>query len=223
MTYPLREKGYNMNDVLGISGLESVYEDELRGKDGVETITRNSDGVIVDTKITTVPEPGHTVQLTINSDFQRAVNKALADNIDMINRTYNTGNMKAAAGAAVVMDVKDGSVLAAANYPSFDQNLYAANYSASTAPTRACRCSTAHCRACIRRAPPSSPPWRWLRWTPASSTGIPRYTATACTTTSRITTPSCTRHGHSGNIDVITAIKWSCNIFFYDVGPPPDQ
>ena len=30
--------------------------------------------------------------------------------------------------------------------------------------------------------------------------------------------PKCTRHGHSGNIDVITAIKWSCNIFFYDVG-----
>ncbi len=30
--------------------------------------------------------------------------------------------------------------------------------------------------------------------------------------------PRCTRHGHSGNIDVVTAIKWSCNIFFYDVG-----
>ena len=129
VTYPLKEKGYNMNDVIGISGLESVYEDELRGKDGVETITRNSDGVIVDTKITTVPEPGHTVQLTINSDFQRAVDKALANNIDMINRVYNTGDMKAAAGAAVVLDVKDGSVLAAANYPSFDQNLYATNYS----------------------------------------------------------------------------------------------
>ena len=30
--------------------------------------------------------------------------------------------------------------------------------------------------------------------------------------------PRCTRHGHSGNIDVVTAIKWSCNVFFYDVG-----
>ena len=44
-----------MNDIIGISGLESAYEDELRGKDGVETITRNSDGVIVDTALTTVP------------------------------------------------------------------------------------------------------------------------------------------------------------------------
>ncbi len=129
VTYPLREKGYNMNDVLGISGLESVYEDELRGKDGVETITRNSDGVIVDTRLTTVPEPGHTVQLTIDSNFQRAVDKALAENIDMINRVYNTGTMKAAAGAVVVLDVKDGSVMAASNYPSYDQNLYASNYS----------------------------------------------------------------------------------------------
>ena len=128
-TYPLREKGYNMNDIIGISGLESAYEDELRGKDGVETIPRNSDGVIVDTALTTVPEPGHTVQLTIDSRFQKAVDKALAENLDMINRVYNTGSMKAAAGAAVVLDVKDGSVLAASNYPSFDQNLYATQYS----------------------------------------------------------------------------------------------
>ena len=62
----------------------------------METITRNSDGVIVDTALTTVPEPGHTVQLTIDSRFQKAVDKALAENIDMINRVYNTGSMKAA-------------------------------------------------------------------------------------------------------------------------------
>ena len=118
-----------MNDVLGISGLESAYEDELRGKDGVETITRNSDGVIVNTQLTTVPEPGHTVQLTINSDFQRAVNKALANNIDMINRTYNTGNMKAAAGAAVVIDVKNRRRAGGLQLPhALYQNLYATQY-----------------------------------------------------------------------------------------------
>ena len=71
-----------MNDIIGISGLESAYEDELRGKDGVETITRNSDGVIVNTALTTVPEPGHTVQLTIDSEFQKAVDQALAKNVE---------------------------------------------------------------------------------------------------------------------------------------------
>ena len=129
-TYPLREKGYNMNDMIGVSGLEAVYEDELRGKDGVETITRSSDGVIVGTAMTTVPEPGHTVQLTIDSAFQQAVDKALARNIEMINSTYNSSSSaKAAAGAVVVISTKDGSVLAASNYPSYDQNLFATQYS----------------------------------------------------------------------------------------------
>ena len=217
VTYPLREKGYNMNDVLGISGLESVYEDELRGKDGVETITRNSDGVIVDTRLTTVPEPGHTVQLTIDSNFQRAVDKALAENIDMINRVYNTGTMKAAAGAVVVLDVKDGSVMAASNYPSYDQNLYASNYSEYSSD-------------------PSLPLFnRSLQglYTPGStfkpavavaaldSGLINQYSTVNCTgvyTYYKDYRPRCTQHGHSGNISVVDAIKWSCNIFFYDVG-----
>ena len=79
--------------------------------------------------MTTVPEPGHTVQLTVNSEFQKAVEQALGKNIDMISRAYGTDGARANAGAVVVLDVKDGSVLASANYPSFDQNLYATQYS----------------------------------------------------------------------------------------------
>ncbi len=190
VTYPLREKGYNMNDMIGISGLESAYEDELRGKDGVETITRNSDGVIVNTQLTTVPEPGHTVQLTINSDFQRAVNKALANNIDMINRTYNTGNMKAAAGAAVVIDVKDGSVLAASNYPSFDQNLYATQYSEYSADHSLPLFNRGLAGSVYARVPPLNPLWRSPRWIPGSLTAIPRSTVRACIPITRITVPA---------------------------------
>ena len=217
VTYPLREKGYNMNDVLGIFGLESVYEDELRGKDGVETITRNSDGVIVDTKLTTVPEPGHTVQLTIDSNFQRAVDKALADNIDMINRVYNTGTMKAAAGAVVVLDVKDGSVLAASNYPSYDQNLYAANYSEySSDPSL-----PLFNRALQGLYTPGSTFKPAVAVAALDSGLINQYSTVYCNGVYNYFKdyhPRCTRHGHSGNIDVITAIKWSCNVFFYDVG-----
>ena len=217
-TYPLREKGYNMNDIIGISGLESAYEDELRGKDGVETITRNSDGVIVDTALTTVPEPGHTVQLTIDSRFQKAVDKALAENIDMINRVYNTGSMKAAAGAAVVLDVKDGSVLAASNYPSFDQNLYATQYSEYSADESLPLFN----RALQGLYTPGST-FKPAVAIAALDTGlINRYSTVNCT---RVYTyykdyrPKCTQHGHgNGPIDVVTAIKWSCNVFFYDVG-----
>ena len=217
VTYPLREKGYNMNDVLGISGLESVYEDELRGKDGVETITRNSDGVIVDTRLTTVPEPGHTVQLTIDSNFQRAVDKALANNIDMINRVYNTGDMKAAAAAAVVIDVKDGGVLAASNYPSYDQNLYATNYSEySSDPSL-----PLFNRALQGLYTPGSTFKPAVAVAALDSGLINQYSTVYCNGVYNYFKdyhPRCTRHGHSGNIDVITAIKWSCNIFFYDVG-----
>ena len=217
-TYPLREKGYNMNDIIGISGLESAYEDELRGKDGVETITRNSDGVIVDTALTTVPEPGHTVQLTIDNRFQKAVDKALASNIEMINRTYNANSTKAAAGAAVVVDVKTGAVLAASNYPSFDQNLYATQYSEYSADESLPLFN----RALQGLYTPGST-FKPAVVIAALDTGlINRYSTVNCT---RVYTyykdyrPKCTQHGHgNGPIDVVNAIKWSCNVFFYDVG-----
>ena len=216
-TYPLRDKGYNMNDVIGISGLESAYEDELRGKDGVETITRNSDGVIVSTALTTVPEPGHTVQLTVNSDFQKAVDQALAQNIESISQTYGTDGARANAGAVVVLDIKDGSVLASANYPSFDQNLYATQYSAYSADEG----MPLFNRALQGLYTPGSTYKPSVAIAALDSGVINRNSTVYCNGVYNYFQdyhPKCTRHGHSGNIDVITAIKWSCNIFFYDVG-----
>ncbi len=216
-TYPLRDKGYNMNDIIGISGLESAYEDELRGKDGVETITRDADGVIVDTALTTVPEPGHTVQLTVDSTFQKAVDQALASNIEMINRTYNVNSTKAAAGAAVVIDVKNGAVLAAANYPTFDQNLYATQYSEYSADESLPLFN----RSLQGLYTPGSTFKPAVAVAALDSGLINRYSTVFCNGVYNYYSdyhPKCTRHGHSGNIDVITAIKWSCNIFFYDVG-----
>ena len=216
VTYPLKEKGYNMNDVIGISGLESAYEDELRGKDGVETITRNSDGVIVNTALTTVPEPGHTVQLTIDSEFQKAVDQALAKNVEWIRNSY-ADSKQASAGAVVVIDVKTGGVLAASNYPSFDQNLYAANYSAYSEDEN----MPLFNRALQGLYTPGST-YKPSVAVAALDTGlIDRHSTVLCNgvyTYYKDYHPKCTRHGHSGNIDVVTAIKWSCNIFFYDVG-----
>ncbi len=216
-TYPLRDKGYNMNDVIGVSGLESAYEDELRGKDGVETITRNSDGIIIDNQVTTVPEPGHTVQLTINTDFQRTVDKALKDNIAKINATYNMGGVKAAAGAVVVIDVKDGSVLAASNYPSYDQNLYATNYTEYNEDPNLPLFN----RALQGLYTPGSTFKPAVAVAALDSGLINQYSTVYCGGVYEYYKdyrPKCTRHGHSGSINVVDAIKWSCNIFFYDVG-----
>ena len=214
VTYPLREKGYNMNDILGVSGLESAFEDELRGKDGVETITRNSDGVIVSTAMTTVPEPGHTVQLTVDSAFQKAVDEALAKNIAQINRAYNA-NINA--GAVVVLSTKDGSVLASSNYPSFDQKLYATNYSEYSADPDL----PLYNRALLGLYTPGSTYKPSVAIAGLDTGLINQYSTVLCNgvyTYFKDYHPKCTRHGHSGNIDVVTAIKWSCNIFFYDIG-----
>ena len=220
VTYPLKEKGYNMNDIIGISGLESAYEDELRGKDGVETITRNSDGVIVNTALTTVPEPGHTVQLTIDSEFQKAVDQALAKNVEWIKNTY-ADSKQANAGAVVVIDVKTGGVLAASNYPSFDQNLYAAQYSEYSADEN----MPLFNRALQGLYTPGST-YKPSVAVAGLDTGLLNRNSTVnCT---RVYTyykdyrPRCAQHGHgNGPIDVVNAIKWSCNIFFYDVGRRP--
>ena len=213
-TYPLRDRGYAMNDVIGISGLESAYEEQLRGQDGVETITRDSDGVIIDTSITTEPQPGKTVMLTVNSEFQKAVDEALARNVQQIADTYG---VDASAGAVVVIDVKNGGILACSNYPSYDQNLYSTQYSAYSADPGL----PLYNRALQGLYTPGST-FKPSVAVAALLTGeIDRNSTVYCNGVYnyfRDYHPRCTRHGHSGDIDVVTAIKWSCNIFFYDVG-----
>ena len=214
VTYPLRDRGYAMNDVIGISGLESAYEEQLRGQDGVETITRDSDGVIIDTSITTEPQPGKTVMLTVNSEFQKAVDEALARNVQQIADTYG---VDASAGAVVVIDVKNGGILACSNYPSYDQNLYSSQYSEYSADPGL----PLYNRALQGLYTPGST-FKPSVAVAALLTGeIDRNSTVYCNGVYnyfRDYHPRCTRHGHSGDIDVVTAIKWSCNIFFYDVG-----
>ena len=213
-TYPLRDRGYAMNDVIGISGLESAYEEQLRGQDGVETITRDSDGVIIDTSITTEPQPGKTVMLTVNSEFQKAVDEALARNVQQIAATYN---VDASAGAVVVIDVKNGGILACSNYPSYDQNLYSTQYSTYSADPGL----PLYNRALQGLYTPGSTYKPSVAVAALLSGIIDRNSTVYCNGVYNYFSdyhPRCTRHGHSGDIDVVTAIKWSCNIFFYDVG-----
>ncbi len=214
VTYPLRDKGYAMNDVIGISGLESAYEDELRGQDGVETITRDSDGVIIDTSVTTEPQPGKTVMLTINREFQKAVDEALARNVQQIAATYN---VDASAGAVVVIDVKTGAILACSNYPSYDQNLYSTQYAEYSANPGL----PLYNRALQGLYTPGSTYKPSVAIAALLSGVIDRSSTVNCTGVYNYYKdyhPRCTQHGHSGNVDVVTALKWSCNIFFYDVG-----
>lgn len=127
----LKEDGYNLNDIIGRDGVEYALESELRGKRGVRTITRDSDGMAIQDEVTTQPEAGNSVMLTIDSNLQKLVQDALKYHIDYTN-TASCKNLyggdPSTAGACVVLDCKTGGVLAAASYPTFDINDEAKDY-----------------------------------------------------------------------------------------------
>ena len=108
-------------------------------------------------------------------------------------------------------------MLAASNYPSYDQNLYAANYSEySSDPSL-----PLFNRALQGLYTPGSTFKPAVAVAALDSGLINQYSTVYCNGVYNYFKdypPRCTRPGHSGNIDVVTAIKWSCNIFFYDVG-----
>jgi len=56
VSYPLRDAGYKMNDLIGRSGLEAVYEDRLRGQDGSLQVVKDSDGVIQSSQVVEKPQ-----------------------------------------------------------------------------------------------------------------------------------------------------------------------
>ncbi len=114
--------GYKWTDSLGQDGLEGAFEAVLRGKRGEETIYTDDTGAVKSTAVTTQPEEGNTVYTTLDSDLQRVANLSLKKNIE-----GNTLAKDCTAGAAVVLDVKDFGVLAAASYPTYDMNQFSSS------------------------------------------------------------------------------------------------
>lgn len=217
-TKPLKELGYEMNDLIGQSGLESVFELDLRGKDGSKTVTVDSTGTIVGSAVTKEPEPGLTVRTTINQDFQKATYQALERTILNLQENGGQGSgAEANAGAAVVLNVKTGAVLAMANYPSYDLNLYQSNYDAYNADPAL----PLYNRAMMGLYTPGS------IFKPAVATAgllsgtigldekVPCYGRYEYFDDYK---PRCTSVRHRGPTDLFTAIQRSCNVFFYDVG-----
>ena len=102
--YALRRKGYAMNDLIGRSGLEAVYEDRLRGQDGSLQVVKDSDGVIQSSQVVEKPQPGQTVMLTVDADFQKEVQAALENRILTLQQTKPAhSGQEDNAGAVVVL------------------------------------------------------------------------------------------------------------------------
>lgn len=218
----LKDKGYFISDTVGKSGIEKAMESVLRGKNGEKRITVSSDGSVSE-EVTIAQIPGNTVMLTIDSEFQRKIQDILNAHIGYLNQGKLTKRdnvtkeyldfSECKSGAAVVIDVKTGAVLALATAPGYDindlLNDYSAVLNAKGAPL--------YNRALDGLYRP----------------GSVMKTVTAIASLSEgIITPEdkffCSRHynfldivvnctGSHGNISVTTAIQKSCNIFFYQV------
>ena len=133
-----RDEGYNLNDIIGTTGVERALESELRGIRGIRTITRSSENLDLGDEITVQPVAGHSVMLTLNSRLQQLVQDAIKYQIDYMHsplyatQTHTTleelEENGCYSGAAVVLDVKTGGVLAMASWPTFDLNEYVNDY-----------------------------------------------------------------------------------------------
>lgn len=116
----LKDSGYSLNDKIGKSGIESALENYLRGTRGEKRITKTSDGAILEEVETVEAVPGDTVYLTLDENIQKATNNALKKYVTQAGEAYSD----CIAGAAVMLDVSDFSVLACSSYPTYDLGLY---------------------------------------------------------------------------------------------------
>jgi len=127
--------GYQADSVIGKTGIESFYEQFLRGKDGTSTLEVSANGQILGAVHTTQPQVGDSVVLNIDTPLQKALDGYLASDILRVRNTVDPQTGKhppAINGAAVVMNVNNGQVLAMSSYPSFDLNSFVNGLSEST-------------------------------------------------------------------------------------------
>ncbi len=103
---------YVLPDYTGKTGIESAFDEELRGRPGVKSLLVNNLGYRQREDLISPSEPGDNVFLTLDLPLQIATERALASAM---------ANVR---GAAVVVDVRNGDVLAMASLPTFDPSIY---------------------------------------------------------------------------------------------------
>ena len=113
-------KSYYRNEVLGKDGLELIYNQYLRGAPGVKTVIVDRKEAITQQSRNTKPVPGYNLVTNLNVKLQAATEKALES---AVRRSKSMG-YKADGGAALVMDVNSGKILAIASYPTFEPSMW---------------------------------------------------------------------------------------------------
>lgn len=211
------DKGYSMNDLVGKDGVEKAFEEYLRGTDGRRLITTDEDGKLTGELYTREPQPGGTVALTLDIDLQADVERALAQTITgMIDEDSNERG-----GAAAVVSVGSGEVLALASYPTYALSTFNEDYEDLVADERLPMFN----RATQGTYAPGST-FKMCTAVAALESGIITPSSIiqdrGIYTYYRDPQPMCWvyRQGGSthGRINVTQAITVSCNYFFYEVG-----
>ena len=221
----LKDQGYQLNDTVGKSGIESTMESTLRGTTGTTTIVKDASGAIANKTVTLAPVPGNSVVLTLDSNLQQAAQTALDNKIIKLRTESKPTAAKpyvgqdVRSGSVVVLDVKNGGVLACASSPGYDLSAYYEKYNELIADK-------------------SNPLFnRALNGTFAVGSTMKPMVALAALTENVITPttkidchhtymrfassnfkPTCMSIAGHGSINVITALSLSCNIFFYETG-----
>ncbi len=211
------DKGYSMNNLVGKDGVEKAFESYLRGTDGRRLITTDETGKITGELYTREPQPGGTVELTLDIDLQADVEAALAETISgMIDKDSNERG-----GAAAVVSVGTGEVLALASYPTYDLSTFNEDYDELVNDQRLPMFN----RATQGIYAPGST-FKMVTAVAALESGI--ITPSSIIQDRGIYTyykdpqPMCWIYSQTGSthgrINVSQAITDSCNYFFYEVG-----
>ncbi|HEX8635335.1 MAG TPA: penicillin-binding protein 2 [Pyrinomonadaceae bacterium] len=206
-----KAKGLKPGDIIGQEGLEATYDNYLRGRDGYRKVIVDSRGRIQDEIEKVSPQPGQDIVTTIDVDLQEMAEEQLR-------------NSPSGRGVIISVDPRNGEILTMASAPTFDPNLFSQRIS-----TKAGRAEYA---ALIRD--PKRPLYNRAirgRYPPGSTWKIPM--AVAGLEQGQITTENSglvcgggitvgnkfTRcMGHHGTPPLTTAIKHSCDGYFYRLG-----
>ena len=118
--YEVRKETYSQNDIIGKTGIESIFEEYLKGKNGTKQIDMAVDGTITAEYTAEEAIEGSDIVLTIDAELQRVTEQVLAENLQKIQSGGFGRAYAATASSCVVMDVRNGEILAMANVPTYN-------------------------------------------------------------------------------------------------------
>ena len=216
------ENPYKNDDYVGKTGIESMFENYLRGKDGKEEIEMSVDGAVTGSTVTQDAVQGSTVVLTIDAKLQKIAEDSLKHNIEKIKKGGFGKKYNAEGGSVVVLDVKTGEVRAMASYPDYDPNLWVGGISSDNYK-KIQKQNSLFNKAISGAYEPGSVFKMATAIAGLESGAISRkekINDTGIYTRYRDYQPRCwiynqSHHGH-GYVNVKQAIQKSCNFFFFE-------